>query len=484
MEYVKCNYKDGKASHILKGKVEDMRVVHYEKGMSTYSIPQENFINATFFSWQKDGKYFSVSPFVENSNKHRWASHDQKSAQSCFIFYKDGTVDMKRIKNISELDMNNILHVVGGVGLVNLKDSAFKYDPKGEGFGNDILRNCEKSVLGYRDGEIFLVATSMYHSSSTQYDLLDLCREHGFVYAISLDGGGSTVLKYGTEYKMRGDGRKIANGLYFVKGVDETKPQSPSQMKQKLVILSDGHGENTAGKRSHKFDDGYVLKENYFNEPVVDYIKTSLSKYKCEICHVSDGKEDTSLKARTDKANKTYKDMCERYGKKNVDCVYVSVHANHDGGTSWSQANGIDTFAYPKSDKALHTLLLNKLIAATGLRCRGVKEENFHELRETSMTACLCECGFMSNLNEATLLRSDVYRRKCADAITDGIVEYMNLVKIVEDKPTEKPVEPPVESNKFYRVCVGSYGDKANADKMVRELEGKGYKPFIAVYEK
>jgi hypothetical protein len=37
------------------------------------------------------------------------------------------------------------------------------------------------------------------------------------------------------------------------------------------------------------------------------------------------------------------------------------------------------------------------------------------------------ECGFMTNRQEAELLKSDVYRRKCALAIVTGIVETYGL---------------------------------------------------------
>lgn len=35
------------------------------------------------------------------------------------------------------------------------------------------------------------------------------------------------------------------------------------------------------------------------------------------------------------------------------------------------------------------------------------------------------------------------------------------------------------KSREVYRVCVGSYSVKANADNMLKQLEKEGYKPFI-----
>lgn len=247
-----------------------------------------------------------------------------------------------------------------------------------------------------------------------------------------------------------------------------------------LIIISDGHGEYTKGKRSHVFPDGYVLKENEFNRVVVDIIKDHLSKYDCEILHVSDGNDDISLKVRTDTANKRYKELCAEVGKENVNAIYVSIHANHDGGKTWSSANGIEVFKYPKSDGSYHQLALDKLIKSTKLRNRGVKEADFHELRETAMKSCLFELGFMSNLNEAELLRSDEYRKLCADVITESLVEDMKLEKkqaIPNTDETQKEV--------YWRVVVASNKDIEESRKLVQKLQHEGYKDaFIAKYEK
>ena len=40
------------------------------------------------------------------------------------------------------------------------------------------------------------------------------------------------------------------------------------------------------------------------------------------------------------------------------------------------------------------------------------------------------------------------------------------------------------EGDTYYRVVVGSYKDRKNADNLVNELKAKGYNPFIDVYRK
>ena len=48
--------------------------------------------------------------------------------------------------------------------------------------------------------------------------------------------------------------------------------------KKILVALDDGHGTETAGKRSPAFSDGSVLKENEFNSKTADYLKEALER--------------------------------------------------------------------------------------------------------------------------------------------------------------------------------------------------------------
>lgn len=194
------------------------------------------------------------------------------------------------------------------------------------------------------------------------------------------------------------------------------------------IMLDAGHGNNTPGKRTP--DDS--MREFHFNGVVANYVRDTLLKYEgvtVDFAHDPSGNIDIALLARTNTANSK---------KSNV---YVSIHANAYG-TSWNDANGIETFVHPNADNIsinLAKLIQDKLIKITGLRNRGVKRADFHVLRETNMPSVLVECGFMTNRNEATLLKSDDYRRKCAKAIADALVEFYNLrLKKDDEKVNEQ----------------------------------------------
>jgi len=191
------------------------------------------------------------------------------------------------------------------------------------------------------------------------------------------------------------------------------------------IVIDAGHGPETAGKCS---PDG-SLREYHFNSAVARYVADKLfSGYEgVEILMTHDDSRDVPLKERTDKANAWKADL------------FVSIHANAYGDGGWNSAQGIETFVHetrPPAAVALANAVQRQLIRATGRPDRGVKSANFHVLRETKMTAILVECGFMTNREEAELLKSDAYRRKCAEAIVAGIVETYGL------RP-KRPVQTP-----------------------------------------
>lgn len=196
-----------------------------------------------------------------------------------------------------------------------------------------------------------------------------------------------------------------------------------------LIAIDAGHGHNTPGKRCP--DDS--MREHDFNGAVATIICDNLKKYKIETYRSDDytGSIDVPLQTRTNNINSRNAVLC------------VSIHANAYTG-KWNSANGIETYIYAKGGEAekLAKIVHSKLIQATGRRDRGVKVGNLHMCRETKMPAILCECGFMDNVDEAFLLKSNEYRVKCANAITEGIIEYLDIKEVKEEPKEEIKQEP------------------------------------------
>lgn len=229
------------------------------------------------------------------------------------------------------------------------------------------------------------------------------------------------------------------------------------------VAVDAGHGPQTAGKRTP--DDS--MREFHFNSVVARYVRSELEEYEgvaVLFTHADDGSRDVPLKERTDKANAWKAD------------ILVSIHANAYG-SGWNDARGIETFVYsprPAAAVRLAEAVQQNLLIETGLRNRGVKADNLHMLRESNMTAILVECGFMTNREEAALLKSDAYRRKCAKAIVAGIVEVYGL----KPKAAPTPSAPqPAFGGKFKDVPDAHYAKEATerlADKGIMSGVGNG----------
>jgi len=188
----------------------------------------------------------------------------------------------------------------------------------------------------------------------------------------------------------------------------------------KLIALDDGHGMETAGKRT---PDG-SMRENEFNRAVVAKLDVHLRRCGFRTLLVAPGDNDVPLKQRTDAANAAKADL------------YISVHANAFGNGQWNDVSGIETYHFPgsKEGKRLAEIVHKHMVSGTKLPNRGVKTANFHVLRETNMPAVLVECGYMTNKGDAVLLKSDAYRSECAEELARAVCEYYG-VPYIEDLP-------------------------------------------------
>lgn len=185
------------------------------------------------------------------------------------------------------------------------------------------------------------------------------------------------------------------------------------------IAIDNGHGLQTPGKRTPLFPDSSQIREWQFNYPTALKLGELLLANGFEVQFVSPGEEDIPLSTRTARANQANADL------------FVSIHYNAHQGV-WGSHGGVETYHYPNSAKGqqLATVVQEELIRETGLRDRGVKSANFQVLRETTMPAVLVECGFMDNMEEATLMLDEEHQWKCARAIARGICRYVGKVYI------------------------------------------------------
>ena len=165
--------------------------------------------------------------------------------------------------------------------------------------------------------------------------------------------------------------------------------------------------------------------------------------------------------------------------KKNYD-YFISFHRN---AFEPEKAKGVEVFTY-LNGSAKAKSLANKVQAnllTLGFVNRGVKEANFHVLRETKAPSILMELGFIDNTDDNN--RFDSKRNEIIKAITKAILSQLGLSykeKVVVKPIVVAPVVKPAEGV-FYRVVTGSYNDRQNAEDRIAELKKAGFESFIAI---
>lgn len=205
----------------------------------------------------------------------------------------------------------------------------------------------------------------------------------------------------------------------------------------RYVIIDDGHGANTPGKRSPIFETttkiggrifrkGEHFRENEFNMATADYLEALCRAAGWHVRQLAPEHEDITLRTRLAREHQYYREAL-RLG---CDPVVVSIHANAsevDGFVVFNNGRGIETFYHEGSRKGrmLAQHVQARLIEGTGLRNRGVKTQpSFFMTRETKSPAILVEYGFMTHREELALLVSDNYRRLCARLTFNGLRNY------------------------------------------------------------
>jgi len=112
---------------------------------------------------------------------------------------------------------------------------------------------------------------------------------------------------------------------------------------------------------------------------------------------------------------------------------FVSVHANSNG----PSAVGIETL-YKSAGKLLAEKVQRRLIIATEDVDRGLKQRSdLYVLNGTAMPAILPEIGFISHPATERELYDSAYQGLIAEAIRDGIVEFLGV-------PPPSPAPPPL----------------------------------------
>lgn len=239
--------------------------------------------------------------------------------------------------------------------------------------------------------------------------------------------------------------------------------------KKPLIAIDAGHEFNTPGKRTPKFEDGSFMHEWEFNNDVKKRLIPKLIRCGFKIIDVNPDKAYTTLKERVTVANEAGADF------------YLSIHANALKGV-WGTWGGIETFVWPSQNglsEKIGRIIHKHIMQGTEFRDRGVKNGRWlYVIKYTKMPSVLVELGFMDNLREAKLLKSQAYREECATELAKALCEGFGLKYVEEEVKEDKPAP---SQNKVYIVST-AFRNENNAKKVFEELEKHGLNPKLHTY--
>lgn len=178
---------------------------------------------------------------------------------------------------------------------------------------------------------------------------------------------------------------------------------------------------------------------------------------------------------RTSDSTVSLKDRSD-FENRNTYDYFISFHRN---AFKPEVARGVETYTYlnpGEKSKALAQRIQTSLVSL-GFVDRGVKEANYHVLRETKAPAVLVEIGFIDNSGDNNIF--DAKRNEIIKALAKAILAQVGVDYVEASAPTQT-----VDRQTLYRVMVGSYKVRENAKNQVQKLKAEGFDATIMIYNK
>ena len=193
-----------------------------------------------------------------------------------------------------------------------------------------------------------------------------------------------------------------------------------------LILIDNGHGHNTPGKRS---PDGKFLEYAYTRE-IATRIVADLTDRGFTAQLLVPEPEDIPLSERVRRINA----HCNTLGKSNV--ILISIHVNAAGnGTKWLNATGWSCYTSKGQTTSDRIAECFYEAAKKNFPDRRIRtdysdndpdwEENFYILRKTLCPAVLTENFFMDSHSDLEYLQSRAGKQVIVDTHVEGIIEYL-----------------------------------------------------------
>ena len=193
-----------------------------------------------------------------------------------------------------------------------------------------------------------------------------------------------------------------------------------------LILIDNGHGHNTPGKRS---PDGKFLEYAY-NREIATRIVADLTDRGHNAQLLVPETEDIPLTERVRRINA----HCNTLGKSHV--ILISIHVNAAGnGSQWLNATGWSCYTSKGQTTSDRIAECFYEAAKKNFPDRRIRtdysdndpdwEENFYILRHSFCPAVLTENFFMDNPTDLQYLQSRAGKQAIIDTHVEAITEYL-----------------------------------------------------------
>lgn len=217
----------------------------------------------------------------------------------------------------------------------------------------------------------------------------------------------------------------------------------------KKVFIGVGHGGNDPGAIG-------VVKEKVVNLEIALSCRDYLVKNGVEVKMSREKDENDPLTEEIKECNNYKPDLC------------IDIHNNAGGG------DGFEVYYHYLGGKSKELAQnIEKEIIAIGQNSRGCKiklnstgVDYYGFIRQTNAPAVIVEGFFVDNHEDAKIGDNIEKQRKLGMAYAKGILNTLGIT----------PKQETNNSDKIYRVQVGAFKDKTNAENLKHDLIKKGYK--------
>lgn len=235
----------------------------------------------------------------------------------------------------------------------------------------------------------------------------------------------------------------------------------------KKVFIGVGHGGTDPGACANGF------KEKDLNLSIALSCKNELERHGVTVGISRTKDENDPVDSEVKECNSFNPDLA------------LDIHNNAGGG------DGAEVFYYSGggTSKTLAQNILDTIVA-TGQNSRGIKtklgsngKDYYAFIRDTKAPAVIVECAFVDNKTDIAVIDTAAKQKTMGVAIAKGVLKTLGIAYKAEATTQEAAgttaATTSTTSGKLYRVQVGAYSSKANAEAMSQKLKAAGYSAII-----